>query len=326
MQVGRNLARRVRPSLRSAGRRARDLADFPGRARVRLEQHRWYRVPARTAERIGHGNLPTFAAAVSFQFVISLFPLLAVVTVGVSFFVDPEALAAQILEAAGFIAPHSESLLGRTVQSVADLRGQVGVVSLLGLLWTGSYIFAALRRGLNVAVGAQQRRKYLQSRLIDFGVGAMTGAMLAVSLTLTAGLTVLQQTEILGPESPLATLGALLRLLAVVIPLLMTTAIFALLFGVLPAQPLPRRAALLAGALAAVLFEIGKNVFVWYVATFGNFNAVYGPLATIVVLLLWLYYSSLIVLGAAAFGAEVAGSTRENSRPLPASAASEGAS
>jgi len=56
-----------------------------------------------------------------------------------------------------------------------------------------------------------------------------------------------------------------------------------------------------------VLFrsEVGKNVFVWYVASFGNFNAVYGPLATIVVLLLWLYYSSLIVLGAAAFGSEM---------------------
>ena len=267
-------------------------------------------MPARTAERFGQGNLPTFAAAISYQFVISLFPLLAVVMVGVSFFVEPEALAAQILEVAGFIAPHSESLLGRTVQSVTDLRGQVGVVSLLGLLWTGSYIFAALRRGLDVAVGAQQRRTYLQSRLVDLGVGAMTAAMLAVSLTLTAGLTLLQQTEILGADSPFATLGVLLRLLTVIFPVVMTTGIFALLFGVLPAQPLPRPPALLAGALAAVLFEVGKNVFVWYVASFGNFNAVYGPLATIVVLLLWLYYSSLIVLGAAAFGSELVRSSR----------------
>ena len=227
------------------------------------------------------------------------------VTVGVSFFVNPDALATQILEVAGFIAPHSESLVGTTVQSVTDLRGQVGVVSLLGLLWTGSYLFAALRRGLDMAVGARQVRTYLQSRLVDLGVGAMTAAMLATSLALTAGLTVLQQTEFLGSDSPLATLGVLLRLLTVIFPVVMTTGIFALLFSVLPAQPLPRRPALLAGALAAVLFEVGKNVFVWYVASFGNFNAVYGPLATIVVLLLWLYYSSLIVLGAAAFGSEM---------------------
>ena len=129
--------------------------------------------------------------------------------------------------------------------------------------------------------------------------------MLATSVTLTAGLSVLQQTEVLGPSSPLATLGALLRGLTILVPVVMTTGIFALLFGVLPAQPLRRRAALLAGALAAVLFEVGKNVFVWYLASFGNFNLVYGPLASFVGLLLWLYYSSLIVLGAAAFGSEV---------------------
>jgi len=154
----------------------------------------------------------------------------------------------------------------------------------------------------------------VQGRLLDLGVGMLAGAMLAVSLALTAGLTIVHQAEVLGPDSALATLGALLRGLTIVVPLVMTTGIFALLFGVLPAQPLPRRAALLAGGVAAVLFEIGKSVFVWYVATFGNFNAVYGPLATVVVLLIWLYSSSLIVLGAAAFGSQLARETRLHPR------------
>ena len=275
-----------------------------------VEQNRWLRASARTAKRISQNNVPTFAAAISFQFVISIFPLLAAVTVGVSFFVDADTLAEQVSKIAGVIAPSPELLLDGTLQSVTDLRGQVGVVSLLGLLWTGSSLFAALRRGLDAAVGAQQRPRYLQSRLFDLGVGAMTGLILAVSVGLTAGLTVLQQIEVLGLSSPLASLGALLRMLTVLVPVITTTGIFAVLFGVLPAQPLPRRAAMLAGALAAVLFEIGKNVFVWYVSSFANFNVIYGPLAALVVLLVWLYYSSLIVLGTAAFGAEVARSTQ----------------
>ena len=267
-------------------------------------------VPILTGRRIGRYNVPTYAAAISFQVVISLVPLLAVVAAGASFFVDSDELAAQILEVASFIAPRSEALLDSMVQSVTDLRGQVGVVSLLGLLWTGSNLFAALRRGLNAAVGARQRRRYVQSRLLDLGVGAATGLLLAVSLALTAGLTVIHQAEILGPDSALATLGALLRALTVAVPLVITTGIFALLFGVLPARPLPRRSALVAGGVAALLFEIGKSVFVWYVASFGTFNAVYGPMATVVVLLIWLYYSSLIVLGAAAFGSELTRAAR----------------
>ncbi len=311
---------------RSAASRAQNPAAAVQHGLTRVEERRWLRVPLRTGRRIGRRDVPTFAAAISFQVVISLFPLLAAITAGASFFVEADALAAQILEVASFIAPQSQALLGGMVQSVTDLRGQVGIVSLLGLLWTGSYLFAALRRGLNAAVGAQQRHTFVQGRLLDLGVGMLTGAMLAVSLTLTAGLTILQQAEVLGSDSPLATLGALLRGLTIVVPLVMTTGIFALLFGVLPAQPLPRRAALLAGGVAAVLFEIGKIVFVWYVATFGNFNAVYGPLATVVVLLIWLYYSSLIVLGAAAFGTELVPQVRSNDQHLTTSTPSESAS
>ena len=302
---------------------ALDLASLAGRCQSWIEETRWLRAPIRTAKRIGEDNLPTFAAAISYQFVISLFPLLAVATVGLSFFVDTETLAAQISSVAGEIAPQTESQLDTVVQSVIDLRGQVGVVSLLGLAWTGSSLFTALRRGLNVAVGAYQRRRYLYSRLVDLAVAAMTGLMLAISVALAAGLTLLQQTEILSPTSPMATLGGLLRLLTVLVPVVMAAGIFALLFGVLPAQPLPRRAALLAGGLAAVLFEIGKNVFVWYVASFGSFNAVYGPIAALVVLLVWLYYSSLIVLGAAAFGSEVVRSARDDERATPASPGAE---
>ena len=303
--------------------RVLNLAVLAQRGHAWAEQYRWLRASARTAKRVGQNNLPTYAAAISFQFVISLFPLLAVATVGVSFFVDADRLAEWTLEGVGGIAPQSESLLDSTVQSVTDLRGQVGFVSLLGLLWTGSTLFATLRRGLNVAIGAPQQRRYLQSRLVDLGVGAATGLMLAISVALTAGLSLLQQTEFLGPSSPLVTLGALVRMLTVLVPVFVTTGIFALLFGVLPAQPLPRREALLAGALAAVLFEIGKNVFVWYVATFGNFNVIYGPLATLVVLLVWLYFSSLIVLGAATFGSEVVRTAGLNQRPTRASHGSE---
>ena len=182
---------------------------------------------------------------------ISLIPLLAVMTVGASFFVNADSLAAQVIEITGGIAPQSESLLGTIVQSVTDLRGQVGVISFVGLLWTGSNLFTTLRRGLNVAVGARQRRRYLQSRLVDLGVAAMTGRPVEGWW-----------------------LGTF-------------------------------REAMLAGAIAAVLFEIGKNAFVWYVSSFANFNLVYGPLAALVVLLLWLYYCSLIVLSAAALGSEI---------------------
>ena len=57
----------------------------------------------------------------------------------------------------------------------------------------------------------------------------------------------------------------------------------------------------------------------WYASNFGSFNAIYGPISTIVVLLVWLYYSGLIVLSGAAFGSslETAGHFRKR-HPSPA--------
>ena len=63
----------------------------------------------------------------------------------------------------------------------------------------------------------------------------------------------------------------------------------------MPGSPLP-------GLLvAAVLIETGKSLFVWYVETAANYSAVYGSVSSIIVLLIWLYFSARVVL----FGAEV---------------------
>ncbi len=279
-----------------------------------VERHRWLSVPVLTAHRFGSHHLPTFAAAISFQAIISLFPLLAAITAGASFFVDPAALTRQILEVTEFIAPQSAELLGGLIQSVTNLRSEIGLVSLLGLAWTGTALFGAFRRGLNAATGVRRRRRYVHGRLFDLGVGAAAGLMLALSLALTAGLAIVTQAEALGPDSPLASLGVLIRAAAVLTPLTLAAGIFVVLFRTVPAEPMAWRAALIGGALAAALFELGKNLFVWYAATFSSFNVVYGPISTVAALLVWLYYSSMIVLASAAFGTEFDRAARFHAR------------
>ena len=274
----------------------------------RLAQRRWLSAALRTVRRFETQNLQTFAAAISFQTIISLIPLLAAITAAASFVIEPQVLTSQILDLAHFVAPRSQDLLGNMIQSVTQLRGQIGAASIVGLLWTGTTLFSALRRGLNAATGVQRRRRFIHGRVVDLGVGSLTGLMLMLSIVFTAGATIVDPISVLGSDNPFAPLGALIRTTVAAIPLITTTAIFTALFRMVPAEPLPWRAAVISGALAAVLFEAGKTLFVWYVATFATFNAIYGPLATVVVLLVWIYYSSLIVLASAAFGSELAAS------------------
>jgi membrane protein len=71
-----------------------------------------------------------------------------------------------------------------------------------------------------------------------------------------------------------------------------------------PARPVPWRAALLGSGMATLLLEGTKNAFFWYVREIANFNAIYGPLSSVILLLVWIYLSAVLVL----FGASL---TRE---------------
>ena len=268
-----------------------------------------------TADRFGTQQLPTFAAAISFQTFVSLFPLIGFITAIAAFLVEPEVLVQFVADQSGDLAPGAEDFLESTLPSMAAVRESVGVISLIALLWTGSNLFGALRRGLDAATGATRRRTFVQGRALDLATTVATGGLLAISVTATAVLTFLQQSELLGGESPFAWLGWLLRWLGVLLPILFATGVFGLMYHLVPAERLAWRPALAGGLVGAVGFEIGKNAFVWYTANFGSFNAIYGPLATVVVLLIWIYFSSMIFLAGAAFGSAVSAAMAPGDAP-----------
>ena len=303
----------------AAARRAHDLAAGAAESMNRttttwVQAHPQLGVLYLTADRFGTQQLPTYAAAISFQTFISLFPLIGFLTAIAAFLIEPEVLVQFVTERSETLAPGAEDYLESTLPSLAAVRGGVGIISLLGLLWTGSSLFGALRRGLNAATGATRRRTFVQGRTLDIAIAMLTGVLLALSVGVTAVLTFLLQSELLGGESPFAWLGWLLRWLGVLLPILFATGVFGLMYHLVPAERLGWRPALAGGLVGAVGFEIGKNAFVWYTANFGSFNAIYGPIATIVVLLIWLYFSSMIFLAGAAFGSAVSAAER---RPTP---------
>jgi membrane protein len=84
------------------------------------------------------------------------------------------------------------------------------------------------------------------------------------------------------------------------VSLAVLTILFSLLFKWLPERELAWREVWLGGFVTALLFNIGKSAIAWYVGTQG-FESTYGAAASIVVLLIWVYYSAQIVL----FGAEL---------------------
>ena len=84
-----------------------------------------------------------------------------------------------------------------------------------------------------------------------------------------------------------------------------------ILYRVVPYRRLGWRRVLSGAAFAAVLFELGKNGFVFYLNRVANLEAVYGSVSSIIILLLWLYYSARVIL----LGAALIAVTREEASP-----------
>ena len=85
------------------------------------------------------------------------------------------------------------------------------------------------------------------------------------------------------------------------IPFLMSTVAFFLIYRLLPNRTISTKSALIGGLVAGILFEIAKRLFAYYVIHFPSQQAIYGAFATIPIFLLWIYLSWIIIL----LGAEI---------------------
>ncbi|MHB2016071.1 MAG: YihY/virulence factor BrkB family protein [Candidatus Xenobia bacterium] len=194
----------------------------------------------------------------------------------------------------------------RTIEGLFKLlgQGQIGFRStLLGLssvLFGASGVFVEVQGALNTIWHAPEEpsywRTYLRQRGLTFLMLAVCGALLIASLVIFAALTMLQNFFSAFIVLPFVTL----RVSHGVVSVLLLTALFALVFKVLPDVTMHWRDVLLGSLVTALLFTLGKVVMGWYLGRF-LFASVYGPVSSLVALLFWIFYSCHIFLFGAHF-------------------------
>lgn len=243
------------------------------------------------------------AAALSYYSVFSIAPLL-VIAVGVA------GLVLGVEAVQGQLEGQLKSVLGeRAAEAVQSLvqnaskpsQGWLATITGTGALVLGSSaFFVQLKDALNTIWGVQTKDGagvvgLLKDRVINFGMVLVIGFFLLVSLVLSTAIAALN--KYLG--SILGLPGEIWAVAAFIISMAMVTALFALIFKILPDAKIQWRNVWIGALLTAVLFEIGKFGLSFYLGRESTASS-YGAAASVVLLLLWLYYASCILL----FGAE----------------------
>lgn len=254
----------------------------------------------------------TLAASIAFYGALSFAPII-VLSLWVAAQVAPGSearlidqlgvlLGSQVRDTAAVVIEHAD----RHPYSL-DLAS---LVSLGALLVSASTAFAQLQASINVIWNVQAQPAnalwaWLRRRLLSFGMITVIGFLLMVTLVLSTVAAV-----VLSRESGVWTVVNELVTLAVF------AAAFALLFRFVPDARVPFRFALLGGAATALLFEAGKWGLGRYLAATTTADA-YGAANSLVLLLIWVYYSALIVLLGAAITRHLAEACGFTARALP---------
>lgn len=241
------------------------------------------------------------AAALSYYTAISLAPLLVLIVVIVGLFLSQDTARDQVLEQMrGAIGTQGGQFLEIILENADQpgLASVAGILSFLTLLWGSTNLFGQLQNSLNKIWDVEPKPgrgiwATVKARLLSFSMVLGVAFLLLVSFVISAVLSALSG---IG-QGWLPGVDWLWQIVNFVVSLGVITLLFAAIYKVLPDANVAWRDVWIGAGVTALLFTIGKTVLGLYLA---NAGSAYGVAGSLVVFLLWVYYSTQILF----FGAE----------------------
>lgn len=241
------------------------------------------------------------AAALTFTSLLSLVPLMTVGFAILRAFPAFQDLSTTVNDFifSNFV-PASSDVIQEHIESFVTQASSLTLVGSIFLLITALMTMSTIEQAFNYIWRVKYRRRGVATFLTYWAILTMAPMLIGISLVVTSYLTTLPFVS-----ETATTIGFKTQLL-MVMPFILTTIAFTLLYMAIPNRRIRFKHAFVGGIFAAVLFEVTKRGFAFYVQAFPTYELLYGTLATIPIFLVWVYLSWLIIL----LGAEIANSLR----------------
>jgi membrane protein len=248
---------------------------------------------------------PTMGAAIAYYTVFSLAPILVmVIAVAGLAFGQQAAEGALFGELADLVGPESAAAVQALLRSASGARSGIFATALgIGtLVIAATAVLGELQSALNLIwkappSGGLGLWHLVKSRLVSLSVILVIGFLLLVSLVISTALAAFSEYL----DWILPGLATILHIVHLTFSFGFTTVLFAMMFKILPDNPVEWEEVWLGAAVAAVLFTVGKHLISLYIGS-SNIASIYGAAGALIIILVWVYYSVQILL----FGAELA--------------------
>lgn len=245
------------------------------------------------------------AAALAYYTVFSMAPLLIIIIAVVGLVIGQKEAQGQVIgQVAGYVGQESAGFIQGILKQMSTPQSSIiaTIVGIITLLLGATGVFGELQASLNQIwdvppkkLSAQQGiRALIFNRVLSFGMVLAIGFLLIVSLIISTVVNAAGQWMLGGAEKAFIS-----QVLNFVLGFVVITLMFALIFKFLPDTKIHWRDVWLGAAATALLFTIGRLLISFYLSH-SSTASVYGAAGSLVVLLLWVYYSAQILF----FGAE----------------------
>lgn len=244
------------------------------------------------------------SAALSYYTIFSLAPMLLVMISVLSIFFGRDAIQGEVFGQIRGLVGNDAAMQLQEILKNAELSNKSGLAAAIGigtLLLGATGVFAEIQSSINYIWSIEARPekgwlRYLKTRLISFSLILALGFLLIVTLGVNAVVDLLSsQLEVYFSEASVV----FFYIVNLGIALVLITTLFAVIFKILPDGQLRWKECFVGAAFTAILFGIGKFLISYYIGQ-SDLGATYGASASIIILLSWVYYSSIILY----FGAE----------------------
>jgi membrane protein len=251
-------------------------------------------------------NSTTYAAAISYYTLFSFFPLILILLNLGGVIIKQFHLETSIIESVRFYLPVGADLVEANLHAITTAAGGTSLLALFVLTWTASGTFIPLELALNRAWGVKRERGFIHRRVVAALMALLSGTFILLSVCVTAllGRFELFLRAAFPDAGNLSVTGGVLELLAVLVTFFLAFCMFALVYKIVPYTRVRFSQVTPAAIMAAVTWELAKYAFTTLIR-FSNYKNVYGSIATIIVILTWVYLSAAILLFFAQFSAQM---------------------
>ena len=265
--------------------------------------HKYSVLTGRVFKELGDDDATHLAAGVAYYAMFALFPLiLAVLAIGGTL-LDSSGQQENFVNFVTDNLPGSKGFVEDNLREVIKFRSVLGLGAVVGLLWSASAGMGAVARGVNRAWDVHRNRPFYVAKPLQIMMALAVGVLFLLSTLLTSAIELITDPRRdwgLPGQDFLLDLG-IASLALRVAPFLINMVIFLLLYYFAPNCKTYWRYVWPGALIAAILFEVAKGIFIWYLDNLATYDQVYGSVTSVMSLLLWMWVSALILI----MGAEI---------------------